>query len=188
MISVAGNLLSLKKAELIARLCGSKDSEVLNKAETIAREMIPFLNCKYCFSEVSVKINDSDIDFGFAKTQSRSLAGYLGNSQSCCIFAATLGLDIDRFIRSKGTVSITEQYLADAVASTLIESLCDYAVNTIPDADIKRYSAGYGDFDIKFQKPIINYLKKFHDCNISLTESGLMVPQKSVTAIIRKRK
>ncbi|HOO47200.1 MAG TPA: methionine synthase, partial [Deltaproteobacteria bacterium] len=46
----------------------------------------------------------------------------------------------------------------------------------------KRYSAGYGDFALENQK-IIYDLLMMHELGVSITESYLLVPEKTVTAL-----
>ena len=47
-----------------------------------------------------------------------------------------------------------------------------------------RFSPGYGDFDLKYQKDILEYLDANKKIGISLTDSLMMIPTKSITAII----
>jgi len=74
----------------------------------------------------------------------------------------------------------------DSVATAMIEEFCDY-VNDILGENRSlrpRFSCGYGDFDIKHQKDIINILDASKYVGITLTDSLLMLPTKSVTAVM----
>ena len=47
-----------------------------------------------------------------------------------------------------------------------------------------RFSPGYGDFDISYQKNIFSCLNSEKYIGLTLTDSMLMVPSKSVTAVV----
>ena len=78
-----------------------------------------------------------------------------------------------------------------ALGSERVEALCDEF-----EKDIKkelggegvffrpRFSPGYGDLPLEFQKDIFRLLECPRRIGISLGESLLMTPSKSVTAII----
>ncbi len=48
----------------------------------------------------------------------------------------------------------------------------------------KRFSPGYGDLSLEIQKNLLAYLDAHRRIGIELTENYLMIPQKSVTAIL----
>ena len=47
-----------------------------------------------------------------------------------------------------------------------------------------RYSPGYGDLPLEVQKPLLEYLNAGRAIGLTLTATNLMVPRKSVTAIL----
>ena len=47
-----------------------------------------------------------------------------------------------------------------------------------------RFSPGYGDFDICYQEPIVRMLNCAKTIGLTLTDSFMMTPTKSVTAVI----
>lgn len=105
-------------------------------------------------------------------------------------FAATLGLGIDRLIAVNERTSTTKALLLQALGAERIEALCDRFCKEIEDTEVgpgkritRRFSPGYGDLPLEIQKDFFRIL----DCNrkvgISLNESLLMSPSKSVTAI-----
>ena len=84
----------------------------------------------------------------------------------------------------------TKAAVCDATASALIESFCDYVNDFIVDGKdaAMRFSPGYGDFDLQYQPHILNFLDAHKKIGISLTDSLMMVPTKSVTAIVGIRR
>ena len=47
-----------------------------------------------------------------------------------------------------------------------------------------RFSPGYGDFDIQYQKPLMQMLDCAKTIGLTMTDSFMMTPTKSVTAVI----
>ena len=76
-----------------------------------------------------------------------------------------------------------------ALADALIEALCDFAeAEVCSGLDTSgRFSPGYADLELSLGKEIIALTDAERTLGIKLTESGLMVPKKSVNAIIAVR-
>ena len=83
-------------------------------------------------------------------------------------------------------ISGAERFVVDGYASALVESLCDFAENEIfGDAPrCKRFSPGYGDLPLDIQGELLSALSAENLLGITLTEKKMMIPAKSVTAII----
>ncbi len=183
MIKVDLKAVPLNRNELQLRLGGKADEETVRLAETVESTIIEKAECSYEIREASVSICESTVDFGFAKVNSRNLATNLKNSQSAFIVAVTLGHQCDLILRQSAVKSPLLQFVTDAVASSLIESVCDYVQATLPPTG-PRFSAGYGDLPLEFQKPLLEFLKA---SNITLTDAYLMIPSKSVTFIAGRK-
>lgn len=122
---------------------------------------------------------------------SRSLSRMLSGCGQVLLMGATAGGKIMEEI-SKATASddLTRAVVLDAVAS----EMTDHALNWImsyADLDIrrsslklmkKRFSAGYGDFSLMNQRTMFEMLC-MEQIGVSITETCILVPEKSVTAI-----
>ncbi|HEY8803532.1 MAG TPA: vitamin B12 dependent-methionine synthase activation domain-containing protein, partial [Clostridium sp.] len=113
------------------------------------------------------------------------------NSKKCVVMAATLGTSVDSRIAYYSRFNITKGLIMDACATTAIEYLCDELQNEIMQNALKddlhittRYSPGYGDFSINNQAEILNILDAYKKIGLSVTENSIMLPRKSVTALI----
>lgn len=148
------------------------------------------VQCAYTFreSDVCVFPDGETCTFGFGAVRSRSLANYLDGAEGVYVFAATLGIGADRLIRSAGCRGVLAQYVTDAVASAMIESLCDFAAAELPLLTRSRFSPGYGDLPLEVQPMLLGFLGADRELGIRLSESFLMTPTKSVSAIIRIEK
>lgn len=143
--------------------------------------------CGYTFreSDVRVSTDGKTCTFGFGTVRSRALAKYLEGAAKVYAFAATLGTGADRVIRAAGYRGVLTQYVTDAVASAMIESLCDFAAAELPCPTRSRFSPGYGDLSLEVQPMLLGFLGADRELGIRLTDSFLMTPTKSVSAIIR---
>ena len=105
---------------------------------------------------------------------------------SLFVFAVTLGMDTERYLNILSKTSLSEHFICDGYYSALCESACDAAETIIREAkDCKpRFSPGYGDLPLSLQKDVLACLCAPSRMGITLTDSFLMVPQKSVTAIM----
>ena len=75
----------------------------------------------------------------------------------------------------------------DALATERIEALCDVFCEDIEKEYGKtrpRFSAGYGDLPLELQREIFSVLDCPKSIGLTLTDSLLMSPSKSVTAIV----
>ncbi len=180
MISVDVNDLKLDRNELAARMMCTDLATLYDLIGPAEEEVKAHAECYYTFEKTSVKISDKIVSLGFGEVQSTALAKCLDGCDSAFIVAVTLGHSVDRLLRQKSVTSTTEQFVTDAVASALCEALCDKVQSLLPLKTRRRFSPGYGDLSLKVQFPLLNYLD---NCGIALTETGLMIPSKSVTFI-----
>ena len=122
--------------------------------------------------------------------RSRSLARYVGNAKELFLFGATLGSRVDVTLRRMSLTSVAEAGAGQAVAAALIETYCDDCCNELhkqlpSNKKMKwRFSPGYGDWALEEQKILFQVLDCAHTIGLTLTESCMMAPIKSVTAVI----
>ncbi len=180
MTRVGSEILKLDQDELIARMMCTDINTVLSLSGGCEQDIRSVAKCDYSFKKTGVSVNGDTVSLAFGEIKSVGLSRVLDGCSSAYVVAVTLGHDVDRMLRKYSVVSTAEHFVADAVASTLCESLCDYVQNLLPQKTTRRFSPGYGDLCLNLQAPLLNFLD---DCDISLTESGLMIPLKSVTFI-----
>ena len=173
----------------ILRYAGVKGdfSQINALVDECIKELDGKLSYRVCFCEYPVTITGDNIDLTFAKVKSKDLAINLKNSNHVILFCATVGLGVDRLIAKYNAISQTKALIFQAIGAERIESLCDLFYS-----DIKRqykcvkprFSAGYGDLSLQLQSQIFNALNCYKNVGVSLNESLLMSPSKSVTALI----
>lgn len=145
---------------------------------------------KAVYACVDISIEGETVDFGFMKVKSHSLSTHLAYCDKAYVMATTLGFEVDRLIEKYNRILQTKATVCDATATALIESFCNYVNEFVVNGrdSVMRYSCGYGDFDISHQVDILNYLDATKKIGITLTDCMMMVPSKSVTAIIGIKK
>ena len=142
---------------------------------------------------VTVRDNDVTIHAGSEDVilQSESLARNLSGCCGAILLAATIGPACDMLVRRAGVTSAVDASIYQAAGAAAIESFLD-DMNDRYKADYEaqglflrpRFSPGYGDLKLDHQRDWFRLLDITKQIGIELTDSLLMVPTKSVTAII----
>ena len=141
---------------------------------------------KFAYVKIPLSINDTVCDLGFACVDSPSLCQVLCGCKEVIVLAVSTGVEVDRLISKFQVSNKADAYLCDAISSALIESVADYLCGILSNkmAITKRFSPGYADFPLEFQSQILDRLSSQSTVGISLTDSKMMIPTKSITAIL----
>ena len=138
-------------------------------------------------TELPIEWGDEGLDLGFATVGSRDLAKALTGCDRILLLAATVGVGIDRLMARYGRTSPARALCMEALGSERVEALCDAVCESLAAEYGKlrpRFSAGYGDLPLSLQREIFAYMECHKHIGLTLNESLLMSPSKSVTAII----
>ena len=100
----------------------------------------------------------------------------------------TVSAEADKLIRQAAVTDMTESLAYDCLCSAAIEQVCNRAEEEI-FAGSKvyrtwRFSPGYGDLPISLQKELLYALNAQRRIGLTVTANSLLIPSKSVTAII----
>lgn len=189
-------MILVKKYELpppntdeIMRYMGCKigDKQVLELVDSCLKEVCGILTYKVCFDEFPVKVLGNTLEFPFAKAESSALCKHLHGFSRAVIFAATIGIELDRLILKYSRLSPARALCLQAIGAERIEALCDAFCEDLRSERGKtssRFSPGYGDFPLDFQTEIFKVLDLPRKIGLSLNSALLISPSKSVTAII----
>lgn len=173
----------------IRRYMGDRNKNALidNIVEECIYECKDSFDYRVCYGIYDITINSDIVDFGFVSVNSKNLAFNLNNCSKAILFAATCGIKIDRLVKSYSNISPIKSLCFNSIGAERIEALCDKFNESITDKYIytkPRFSPGYGDLDISFQKNIFKELSCESNIGLFISDSLQMVPSKSVTAII----
>ena len=158
----------------VLRYAGVKEtnSEIEDLLNSCIAEAENSFSYKVCYTELEKDSLPTEI----------SSLSFLRDCKKAVIFAATVGLEIDRLIAKYGVISPSRALIFQALGAERIEALCDAFCNEFNSAG-RRYSPGYGSFILENQNYIFSALNPSHHIGLTLNSSLLMSPSKSVTAI-----
>jgi len=163
------------------------DRGVANLIDSVEKEVMSLSRPKAVYCESSVELSGSNIvKLEFLEIKSKNLFIFLKECKKVIMFAATIGIEIDRKIEKYSAINQLKSTIYHSVGSALVESFCDYVSKVVTNKKtiLKRYSPGYGDLSLEYQRPILNILDANKKVGISLNDSYIMSPSKSVTAFI----
>ena len=172
--------------ELSARL-GVDRSFRHQTIEDCKKRLNEHISYKCVYIRTSVDLSKENLcDFGFMKIPSRNLYKNLTGCNEAFVMAVTTGIGVDRLLAKLNITSQAEHFIMDALSSAAIESFCDYVSDIMKTGLVcaPRFSPGYGDVSIEFQKPLLQRLNAAESIGINLNSSYLMTPMKSITAIM----
>ncbi len=145
----------------------------------------------YLNLSISEKHPDGVVLSNKLKIMSESLAKLLMNSQSVILMASTVGHEVSKVVFNeieKGNASAG--LIIDSVASQTADATLDWIVQMLDKLLARegkkltkhRYSPGFGDLPLFYQKDIFEALQ-LSKLDMALTEKFMLIPEKSVIAI-----
>lgn len=121
----------------------------------------------------------------------KDIATHLHGCTQVVLLAATLGASADALIQRWKRTDLTRSLVLDACATQRIEAYCDALEQQIRSeaaasglVTTARFSPGYGDLPLTLQPHIIDTLDAGRRIGLTCTESCILLPRKSVTALI----
>lgn len=172
--------------ELSRRLLVDKDFDT-SAFDDVIRDAHSRISPKCVYIRVPVNLCGNDVcNLGFTTVKSQALHKNLSGCDEAFVFAVTLGFEADRHLLKLSKTSASRFFISDGYYSAAVEGACDAAQEKIKGAlNCKpRFSPGYGDLPLEIQKDVLSALDASRLLGITLADSLLMTPQKSVTAIM----
>lgn len=170
-----------------ARYAGlPKGTAVPDTLKAVFDELAPTLSYKVCFAEYPIHTDGDTLDLGFAVVHSADLKKCLADCDRLVLFAATVGLAPDRLSEKYRRLSPEKALYANAVGAERVEALCDeFCRDLATDHNTRpRFSPGYGDLPLALQTEVFAALDCPRKIGVTLTDTLLMTPTKSVTALV----
>lgn len=190
-------LTEISKAEA-ARYMGirtvpdEKTAELLDRYEKIVRNcLMPayvWRESQLTFSTEGIYLSGMSVPL-----TGKSIEKLLSGCDRAVVLAATASAAADSLIRQVSVSDMAGAVVVDALCSAAIEQVCDRAeVEIFGDMPREnrtyRFSPGYGDLPIELQKDFLDYLNAQRRIGLSCTDSYMLTPTKSVTAIVGIKK
>lgn len=198
------NVERKRKGRLVmqARLTGLNEKEILLYLGYRGQEYPEDLReqIKRCGKEVLAAASPRSVwrrmpadgaEFLSFSLEGKDIKELLAGCQETVLMAVTLGQGIDRLLAKKSVSNMADAVIMDACASAAIENVADNF-----EADLRReveaegayltdrFSPGYGDLPLHAQKKLCAALDTERRIGLSLSPALLMIPGKSVTAVL----
>ena len=169
----------------------AKDPELASSMEKALSLTDSALSFRVGFLVVPLSWDEDGFPVFPFEQRSEKLKKNLLGCDRAVLFAATIGSGIDRLIRRFEKADPKMGLLLQGLGAERVESLCDAFNEEVKEVSKEtgretrmRFSPGYGDLPIEVQKVFLPLLDAERRLGITLSESCLMAPSKSVTAII----
>ena len=172
------------------RYAGARRDDSATEARLLDayREAAPHLSYTAVYRIFDITADGDTVTVGPIQVTSRTLSGALSGCRRAMLLAATVGARFDRLLLREGRLSPARALLFEAIGAERAEALLDALEGHITEALgaslSRRVSPGYGDLPLALQKEIFPLLDCERRLGLTLSESLLMSPKKSVTAFI----
>lgn len=162
--------------------------QLMEEVKKVADPRYTFLifPCQPDENEKNIQVIGTDLVL-----EGKAIYNHLKYAKNVALLAATLGIEVERQIRKYELTEMSKALILDACCVEYIEKICDLAEcaieQEVADEQLilnRRFSPGYGDLPIETQAKFLAVTDATKRVGINLTESFLMIPPKSVTAII----
>lgn len=167
------------------------DENINALIESCVDEVLKFAAPASFYKRFSLKIDGNLIKIENLEFYSKSLSKNLADCTEVILFAATLGLEVDRILAKYSKINVSRAVVFQSTAAAAIEAFCNECQEKI-ESEVKkeglfvrpRFSPGYGDVALSIQKDFLNMIKADRTVGIILTQGDIMIPEKSVTAFM----
>ena len=167
------------------------DQELFDFVAETFEKIEGFLNPKFIWSKFGMEKLNNGIKIADTEFISDDILRLMQKSEECVLLAVTLGAEIDRQIILSQKNNMLDGIALDACASVLVDEICNDMTRKkiLPELNqdqylTSRFSPGYGDLNLKYNKDIIEILNATKMIGLSVTGSYMMTPVKSVTALV----
>ena len=187
--------LTVDRRKVLAylRMGGAEpDAALTERLDRVGKAVLASARPKaYWRLEPVVFHGDGSYAVGPLLLRSRDLARHLAGCRHAYLFCATLGAEVDALARRYSQTSGADALIAQATGAALIEAWCDrceadlLAEPAVAGESLRfRYAPGYGDLPLETQRELLAVLDGSRRAGILLSPNLLMIPSKSISAII----
>lgn len=122
---------------------------------------------------------------------SKNLAKNMKGCTQVVMLGATLGIEVDMLMKRYSVTEMSRTVVLQACAAAMLEEYLNDWQKELKEEMAEqgyflrpRFSPGYGDFSILHQKDILRMLDCAKKIGLTMTDSSMLTPTKSVTAVI----
>lgn len=152
------------------------DCEMVDKVANAWQTLEQISDFRYLYAEFSVLPSFLQTD-GYRE--------YLSGANSILLCATTLGSNTDRHLRRLELTDLSTALVFNATAGIYLETLADAYEAALPYSNLGfRFCPGYGGTPLSDSQLIAEKIDA-EKIGITFLDSGMMVPSKSMTGVIR---
>ena len=170
---------------------GAGDENLRRQAAAVAAELTAALKPRYVYRVFDLEREEKTIRLAGTGVRLTGAAAstMLAQCHRAALLACTLGPGFDAMLRREQARDMGRAVMLDACGSAWVESGCDAAEEELrarlPGWFLTdRFSPGYGDLPLCIQPEVCAALDAGRRVGIHVSDSFLMNPMKSVTAVI----
>ncbi len=176
---------------------GGAFKQLYPEAEKLLRQLDETIQPKSLCRVYDLSFDASSGTFSLLGTDESpmlTLSGQLAHTmltgcEKAALLLCTLGLGFDSLLRTQQARGMAQAALLDACGNVLVEEACDKAEEALRQQHpglflTDRFSPGYGDLPLALQQPLLRALDATRLAGVYLTDTCLMNPSKTVTAIL----
>ncbi len=160
-------------------------SECFSELEQIVKKRIV-----YRIFDLQIR-QDGRIIIESMQIHSRNLEKNLKGCEKVILLGATLGVEADLLMKRYSYTDMAKVVVLQSCAAAMLEGYLDECqVKIAKEMEEQgyflrpRFSPGYGDFSILHQREILVLADTARKIGLTMTESSMLTPTKSVTALI----
>lgn len=183
--------LDIDEALRYAGVRGEAPDALRRQAASVAAELTAAVRPRYTYRIFPMERREEGYFLPGADIllPGESAARMLAECDRAALLACTLGARFDAMLRTEQARDMARALLLDGCGSAWVEAGCDRAERELgarlPGAYLTdRFSPGYGDLPLDLQPAVCAVLDTQRRLGLCVTESLLMNPGKSVTAVI----
>ncbi len=170
---------------------GNIDEKIIALTDQCESELISVIKPRFVYKVFDIEHSDNGVVVNNTSLilKGKDISDHLKDCERCVLMCATVSIDVDNLIRKYEAQDMAKAVIADCLASAAIEQVCNEAEKEIKSAVGEynftwRFSPGYGDFPLEIQRDFVDVLDAQKRVGVNVSESLIMIPRKSVTAVI----
>lgn len=165
--------------------------ELRRQVEREAQELCAAVTPRYAYRVFPLERNGEDFLLPQAGIvlSGHTARTMLADCGQAALLCCTLGAGFESMLRARQARDMARAVILDAAGSALVEAGCDVAQEELKERMpgrflTDRFSPGYGDLTLELQPAICAALDAGRRLGVQVTESLLLNPSKTVTAVI----
>lgn len=168
------------------------DEKTLNLIADAFSELEQVSEKRMTYRIFDMHISDKEnILIDHMQIHSKNLLKNLKGCEQVVLLGATLGIKVDLLMKRYSYTDMARVVVLQACAAAMLEEYLDERQRELSKEMEKeglylrpRFSPGYGDFSILHQKDILSMIDAAKKIGLTMTDSSMLTPVKSVTALI----